>query len=115
MTGAFSGVAESQEFLSVRNELNELQSSLKHRGPVTAASLQRWTEFRAEEIEEKCGLVENAKQFLQVASAKNIKVLCYPVMLRHLLHPLGNYTRRAMFPGMCKINQSSVDCHCKPL
>ena len=28
---------------------------------------------------------------------------------------LGNYTRGAIFPEMCKINQSSVDFHCKPL
>ena len=32
-----------------------------------------------------------------------------------LLHSLGNYTRRAIFPKMCKINQSRVDFHCKPL
>ena len=31
------------------------------------------------------------------------------------LHSLGNYTRRAIFPETCKINQSSVDFHCKPL
>ena len=41
--------------------------------------------------------------------------LDYPVMLSPFLHSLGNYTRRAIFPEMCKINQSSVDFHCKPL
>ena len=41
-------------------------------------------------------------------------VLFYPVMLSHFLHSLGNYTRRAIFPDMCKINQSSVDFHCEP-
>ena len=35
-------------------------------------------------------------------------------MLSHFLHSLGIYTRRAIFPEMCKINQSSVDFHCKP-
>ena len=42
-------------------------------------------------------------------------ILYHPVMLSHYLHSLGNYTRRAIFPEMCKINQSSVDYHCKPL
>ena len=32
-----------------------------------------------------------------------------PVMSSHFLHPLGNYTLRAIFPEMCKINQSGVD------
>ena len=32
-------------------------------------------------------------------------------MLSHFLHSLGNYTRRAIFPDMGKINQSSVDFH----
>ena len=41
-------------------------------------------------------------------------VLYYPTMLSHFLHSLRNYTLRAIFPEMCKINQSSVDCHCKP-
>ena len=35
--------------------------------------------------------------------------------LSHFLPSLGNYTRRAIFPETCKINQSSVDFHCKPL
>ena len=39
----------------------------------------------------------------------------FPVMSSHFSHPLKNYTRRAIFPKMCKINQSSVDFHCKPL
>ena len=42
-------------------------------------------------------------------------VLYYPVMLSHFLHSLGNYTRGAIFPEMCKINQSSADCHCRSL
>ena len=46
---------------------------------------------------------------------KSLQVLYYPVRLRHFLHSLGNYTRRAIFPEMCKINQSSVDFHCEPL
>ena len=46
---------------------------------------------------------------------RKTNVPCYPVMLNHFLHPLGNYTRRAIFPEMCKINQSSLDFHCKPL
>ena len=33
----------------------------------------------------------------------------------HFLPSLGNYNRRAIFPETCKINQSSVDFHCKPL
>ena len=33
-------------------------------------------------------------------------ILYYPVMWSHFLHSLGNYTRRAIFPEMCKINQS---------
>ena len=37
----------------------------------------------------------------------------YPVMLSHSLYALGNYTPRAIFPEMCKINQSSVDLYCK--
>ena len=41
-------------------------------------------------------------------------VLCCPVLLSHFLHSLGNYTRRAIFSEMCKINQSSVDFDCKP-
>ena len=40
-------------------------------------------------------------------------ILYYPVMLSHFLQSLGNYTRRAIFPEMCTINQSSVDFHCK--
>ena len=35
-----------------------------------------------------------------------LKVLYCPVMWSHFLHSLGNYTRRAIFPEMCKINQS---------
>ena len=35
-------------------------------------------------------------------------------MLSHFLPSLGNYTRRAIFPEMCKISQSSVDFDCKP-
>ena len=35
-------------------------------------------------------------------------ILYYPVMLSHFLNSLGNYTRRAIAPKMCKINQSSV-------
>ena len=42
-------------------------------------------------------------------------ILCCPVMLSLFLHSLGNYTRRAIFPEMCKINQSSVDFHCELL
>ena len=33
-------------------------------------------------------------------------------MMSHFLQSLGNYTRRAIFPETCKINQSSVDFHC---
>ena len=36
-----------------------------------------------------------------------------PRYVESLLHSLGNYTRRAIFPEMCKINQSSVDVHDK--
>ena len=37
-----------------------------------------------------------------------------PVMLSHFLDPPGNHPRRAIFPEMWKINQSSLDFHCKP-
>ena len=40
--------------------------------------------------------------------------LYHPVWLSHFLHSLGNYTRRAIFPELCKINQSRVGFHCKP-
>ena len=43
-----------------------------------------------------------------------VQALYCPVMSSHFLHSLGNYTRRAIFPEMCKINQSSLDFHCEP-
>ena len=51
---------------------------------------------------------------LVIFSRRRHCVLYYPVMLSYFLHSLGNHTRRAIFPKMCKINQSSVDFHCKP-
>ena len=38
----------------------------------------------------------------------NRNALYYPVMSSHFLHSLGNYTRGAIFPEMCKINQSRL-------
>ena len=45
----------------------------------------------------------------------NVKYCIPPPLCRvtFCLHS-GNYTRRAVFPEMCKINQSSVDFHCEP-
>ena len=40
-------------------------------------------------------------------------LLHYPVMMSPFLRSFGNYTRRAIFPEKCKINQSSVDSHNK--
>ena len=59
---------------------------------------------------------ENSKM-ISFGSLKKIleEVLFYPVMLSHFLHSLGNYTRRAIFPKMCRNNQWSVDFHCEPL
>ena len=58
--------------------------------------------------------------FLDMRKTKNdtfhlFFILYYPVVLSHFLHSLGNYTRGAIFPETCKINQSSIDFHCKPL
>ena len=64
----------------------------------------------------------NPNEFMVVASPRHMVSLCActmilycPVMMSHFLHSLGNYTRRAIFPEMCKINQSSVDFHCELL
>ena len=50
-----------------------------------------------------------------IFSGNGRNILYHPVMLSSFLPSLGNYTRRAIFPEMCKINQSSVDFHGKPL
>ena len=58
------------------------------------------------------------KKKLHKKTRKNKKknqLMNYPVTLSHFLDPPGNHPRRAIFPEMCKINQSSVDFHCKPL
>ena len=43
---------------------------------------------------------------LKPSTKENLMTLCHPVLSSHFLHPLGNYTRRAIFPKMCQINQS---------
>ena len=42
---------------------------------------------------------------------KRWEKIYHPIMSSHSLHSFRNYTRRAIFPETCKINQSSVDFH----
>ena len=55
--------------------------------------------------------VGSLKQIIESTVIRKTNVLYYPIMLSHFLHSLGNYTRRAIFPEMRKINQSSVNLH----
>ncbi|OQV24562.1 Neuroblastoma-amplified sequence [Hypsibius exemplaris] len=72
--GSFSDVSD-QESLAVKENLEALQATLTYRGKLTAEKLQRWAENRIREIEHNCGLIENAKQMLQVATAKQVEGL----------------------------------------
>ena len=56
------------------------------------------------------GRCHGSTLWIFLSQFKNRVLYCL-VMLSHFLHSLGNYTRGAIFPGMGKINQSSVDLH----
>ena len=52
---------------------------------------------------------------LATVSTRGIRsVLHSPAVFGHFLDPPGNHPRGAIFPTVDKINQSSVDFHCKP-
>ena len=51
---------------------------------------------------------------VQVSFPKTYQALYCPAVFGHFLDPPGNHPRGAIFPEICKINQSSVDFQCKP-
>ena len=64
---------------------------------------------RFESPNEQCGAtVEIESHDCRNTRDSTVYILYYPIVVSYFLHSLGNYTRRAIFPEMCKINQSSV-------
>ena len=75
------------------------------------------TNFACEQCSFQNGDLKSAEtsNYFSPQGTITVRLLYCPLMLSHFLHLLGNYTRRAIFPEMCKINQSNVDFHRKPL
>ena len=61
---------------------------------------------KKENFEKKMKKMMKKEKNYHWTTAKNNHLLCYSVTLSQFLHSLGDDTRRAIFPEMCKINQS---------
>ena len=91
--------------INLKSFLFRSQIFLVYRGNVGGARLQEGRFFA------RSALWLSSRAEYACSIPFHLLSLYYPVISCHFFHSLGNYTRRAIFPEMCKINQSIKHRH----